>query len=281
MFAAVGDTLTFTAGRAHGARGARPDRRRGGRRSPTISCSRPAARSPSASRVSSSGASCCPSGCRSPPASAAARPMRRRRCGFWRAPTASRSMIPALLDAARATGADVPVCLDPRPRVMRGIGDVLSAPLDAAAAAGGAGQSGRGGADQGRVRASSRAAPSHAVRASACDAKRSRADRAGYLAYICRAQTNDLEPPAIALQPVDRRRARGAARARRLPARAHVGLGRDLLRPVRFEACGRHGGGGAAQAHAGWWVRATTLGTHDPKWDAGSATKLDSLTWSG
>ena len=28
------------------------------------------------------------------------------------------------------TGADVPVCLDPRPRVMRGIGDVLSDPLD-------------------------------------------------------------------------------------------------------------------------------------------------------
>jgi 4-diphosphocytidyl-2-C-methyl-D-erythritol kinase len=31
--------------------------------------------------------------------------------------------------AARATGADVPVCVDPRPRVMRGIGDILSAPL--------------------------------------------------------------------------------------------------------------------------------------------------------
>ncbi|HXW23379.1 MAG TPA: 4-(cytidine 5'-diphospho)-2-C-methyl-D-erythritol kinase, partial [Xanthobacteraceae bacterium] len=31
--------------------------------------------------------------------------------------------------AARATGADVPVCLDPRPRVMRGIGEILSAPL--------------------------------------------------------------------------------------------------------------------------------------------------------
>ena len=31
--------------------------------------------------------------------------------------------------AARATGADVPVCLDPRPRFMRGIGDILSAPL--------------------------------------------------------------------------------------------------------------------------------------------------------
>jgi 4-diphosphocytidyl-2-C-methyl-D-erythritol kinase len=34
-----------------------------------------------------------------------------------------------LHDAARATGADVPVCLDPRVRLMRGIGDVLSAPL--------------------------------------------------------------------------------------------------------------------------------------------------------
>jgi 4-diphosphocytidyl-2-C-methyl-D-erythritol kinase len=32
--------------------------------------------------------------------------------------------------AARATGADVPVCLDPRPRLMRGIGEILSAPLD-------------------------------------------------------------------------------------------------------------------------------------------------------
>ena len=34
------------------------------------------------------------------------------------------------MQAARATGADVPVCLDPRPRLMRGIGDVLSDPLD-------------------------------------------------------------------------------------------------------------------------------------------------------
>jgi 4-diphosphocytidyl-2-C-methyl-D-erythritol kinase len=36
---------------------------------------------------------------------------------------------PRLYDAARATGADVPVCLDPRSRLMRGIGDILSAPL--------------------------------------------------------------------------------------------------------------------------------------------------------
>jgi 4-diphosphocytidyl-2-C-methyl-D-erythritol kinase len=34
-----------------------------------------------------------------------------------------------IIDAARATGADIPVCLDPRPRMMRGIGDILSAPV--------------------------------------------------------------------------------------------------------------------------------------------------------
>jgi 4-diphosphocytidyl-2-C-methyl-D-erythritol kinase len=32
-------------------------------------------------------------------------------------------------EAARATGADIPVCLDPRPRAMRGIGEILSPPM--------------------------------------------------------------------------------------------------------------------------------------------------------
>ncbi len=36
---------------------------------------------------------------------------------------------PRLMAAARDTGADVPVCLDPRPRTMEGIGDRLSPPL--------------------------------------------------------------------------------------------------------------------------------------------------------
>ena len=35
-----------------------------------------------------------------------------------------------LAAAALAVGADVPVCLDSRPRIMRGVGDELSAPLD-------------------------------------------------------------------------------------------------------------------------------------------------------
>jgi 4-diphosphocytidyl-2-C-methyl-D-erythritol kinase len=36
---------------------------------------------------------------------------------------------PRLHEAARASGADVPVCLEPRPRLMCGIGERLSAPL--------------------------------------------------------------------------------------------------------------------------------------------------------
>ncbi len=39
---------------------------------------------------------------------------------------------PRLHQAARATGADVPVCFDPQPRWMRGVGEVLSAPLSLA-----------------------------------------------------------------------------------------------------------------------------------------------------
>ena len=36
---------------------------------------------------------------------------------------------PRLWAAARATGADVPVCLDPRARMMRGVGDLIGPPL--------------------------------------------------------------------------------------------------------------------------------------------------------
>jgi 4-diphosphocytidyl-2-C-methyl-D-erythritol kinase len=36
----------------------------------------------------------------------------------------------ALIEAARATGADVPVCLSPRARLMAGIGEILGPPVD-------------------------------------------------------------------------------------------------------------------------------------------------------
>ena len=54
---------------------------------------------------------------------------RRRRCGCWPAPTASSSTTGGCSRSRAGIGADVPVCVDPRPRRMRGIGEMLSAPL--------------------------------------------------------------------------------------------------------------------------------------------------------
>ena len=153
VFAGVGDALTLRAGPRARADRARADRR-GGRRDWRQSGAQGRARARRAGcrpRARPLRAVEAPAGRRR--AWAAARPMPRRRCGCSRAPTASRSTIHACMQAARATGADVPVCLDPRPRMMRGIGDILSDPLDLPRLARRAGQSGRGGADQGRVRA--------------------------------------------------------------------------------------------------------------------------------
>jgi len=105
-----------------------------------------------------------------------------------------------VLDAARATGADVPVCLDPRPRVMRGIGEILSVPLglpalpavlvnprvpvptkDVFARLGLASGERRG-------------------EASEIDAGGLK-DRDALIRYLA-TQPNDLEPPARTLQPV-------------------------------------------------------------------------------
>jgi 4-diphosphocytidyl-2-C-methyl-D-erythritol kinase len=105
-----------------------------------------------------------------------------------------------VMAAARATGADVPVCLDPRPRVMRGIGDVLSGPLDlpllpAVLVNPGVPVPtkdvfGKLGLAKGETRGA----------ASEIDPGRLK-ERAALIAYL-ESQPNDLEAPAIAIQPV-------------------------------------------------------------------------------
>jgi 4-diphosphocytidyl-2-C-methyl-D-erythritol kinase len=105
-----------------------------------------------------------------------------------------------LMAAARATGADVPVCLDPRPRVMRGIGDKLSPPLDLPALPAVLVNPGvpvptkpvfvRLGLAPGEVRGTT----------SEVDVGRLK-ERDELIAYL-RSQPNDLEAPAVAIQPV-------------------------------------------------------------------------------
>lgn len=161
-----------------------------------------------------------------------------------------------LMQAARVIGADVPVCLDPRSRMMRGIGDILSDPLQLpalhavlvnpgvrvptgevfAAVDAAAGKDGQGALDESML-----------PRA-----------RDGLIAVLAE-HGNDLEPPAISLQPAiatvltSLRRLRGCALARM------SGSGATCF--------GLFGSARAAAAAAkelrarqpAWWVRATIL----------------------
>jgi 4-diphosphocytidyl-2-C-methyl-D-erythritol kinase len=170
---------------------------------------------------------------------------------------------PRVHDAARATGADIPVCLDPRPRVMRGIGEILSAPATLpqlgiviihpgfALTTGpvfkalglAPGQFHRNGGVPG-------AAPSHGTPPQ---------QRDQLLAWLA-SERNDLEAPAIATAPA-------VADVLRIIA------GLPGCRLARMSgsgsACfGLFDGGDTAQAAAtqaaaaqpSWWVRAGTLG---------------------
>jgi 4-diphosphocytidyl-2-C-methyl-D-erythritol kinase len=103
-----------------------------------------------------------------------------------------------LCEAARVTGADVPVCLDPRPRLMSGIGNLLSPPLDLPRLA--------AVLVNPRVAVPTKgvfeklAAP-RVVLAAKVSEDYPPTDRAGLIEYLA-ARGNDLEAPAIVLQPV-------------------------------------------------------------------------------
>lgn len=105
-----------------------------------------------------------------------------------------------LMDAARATGADVPVCLDPRPRVMRGIGDALSPPLDLPALPAVLVNPGVPVPTKGVFARLGLAPGEKRGVATEIDPSRLKS-RDALIAYL-KSQPNDLEPPARALQPV-------------------------------------------------------------------------------
>ena len=198
-----------------------------------ISCSRPRMRSRPKSPISSSAASRSTSVCRWRRDWAADRPMPAPRSACWPAPIGSSSMITRLQKVARRLGADVPVCVDPRPRRMRGIGEVLSRAAGDAEARGGAGQPGRRGADQGRVRDArpqARRRRTSAGEGAGAAARRRRPDRVPRRGAQ-RSRARRHQAPAG-----DRAGARGAAQEPRLPTCPHVGLGRDLLWAVHLSA---------------------------------------------
>jgi 4-diphosphocytidyl-2-C-methyl-D-erythritol kinase len=107
---------------------------------------------------------------------------------------------PHLQAAARATGADVSVCLDPRPRLMRGIGEQLSQPLALPQLPAVLVNPGVALASKdvfaGLKASAQMAAPFDLVAAIA------KLESRDQLLHMLQTQPNDLEAPAIILQPV-------------------------------------------------------------------------------
>jgi 4-diphosphocytidyl-2-C-methyl-D-erythritol kinase len=107
---------------------------------------------------------------------------------------------PRLAAAARATGADVPICFDPRPRLMRGIGERLSEPLPLPQLPAVLVNPGVALATKhvfaGLNASIQMAAPFDLVAAIA------KLESRDQLLQMLQTQPNDLEAPAIALQPV-------------------------------------------------------------------------------
>jgi 4-diphosphocytidyl-2-C-methyl-D-erythritol kinase len=161
-----------------------------------------------------------------------------------------------LRDAARATGADVPVCLDLQGRIMRGIGEILSAPLALPRLPAVLVNPGVALATRevfSKLQPLSRRGPP------APNDDTVPLDREGYFSYL-RQRPNDLESPAMQIEPA-------------------VGAALAALRTILDCRLARMSGSGATcfglfdsmraataaaralrKQHPGWWIRATTIG---------------------
>jgi 4-diphosphocytidyl-2-C-methyl-D-erythritol kinase len=157
-----------------------------------------------------------------------------------------------IAEAARLTGADVPVCLDPRPRVMRGIGEILSAPLALTPLP--------------AVLVNPRVSvPTRDVfvklAAKPLSSPPSRIAGEGSLSFDrIVAGRNDLEPPAVAIQPVIAEvlaalRATAQCRLARMS-----GSGATCFALYATAGSAADAARSLSAAHPSWWVRATTLG---------------------
>ena len=165
---------------------------------------------------------------------------------------------PRLMQAARATGADVPVCLDPRPRLMRGIGEILSPPLVLPALPGLLVNPGvpvptkdvfaRLGLASGERRGAT----------SEIDPARLK-DRDALIAYLS-SQPNDLEAPAVALQPVIAAVLAAIAQQDGCLIARMSGSGATCFGLFASDAAAAAAAKGLRAAYPGWWVAPTPFG---------------------
>jgi len=164
---------------------------------------------------------------------------------------------PRLAAAARATGADVPVCLDPRPHLMRGIGEILSAPIGLPRLP--------------AVLINPRVAvPTKDVFVRLAAPRIVRlppdepddcppADRAALISYL-RDRTNDLEPPAIALTPVIAEVLNALQRLAGVRLARMSGSGATCFALFDQLKAAAAAGRALLAQYPQWWVRAAMLG---------------------
>ena len=164
---------------------------------------------------------------------------------------------PLIYAAARATGADVPVCVDPRSRLMRGIGEILSGPLKLPALQGVLVNPGVALATK-MVFAGWKGALTPTMPAdSAVLAAMTKRDQ---LIRFLNNQANDLELPALALAPAIAdvltalRNQHGCELARM------SGSGSTCFAVFASAVEAIKAAEKIHAAHPQWWVRATALG---------------------
>lgn len=166
---------------------------------------------------------------------------------------------PRLTAAARDTGADVPVCLDPKPRTMRGRGDVLSPPLAMPALHAVLVNPGAALATRDVFAAFDAAMDVRSRPLPAVQDMPATADADRWLAVVA-AAGNDLEGAAVALQPaiadvLSALRATAGCRLARMSGSGATCFGLYSAADAA-DAAAR----GLQTRHPGWWIRATRLG---------------------
>ncbi len=161
-----------------------------------------------------------------------------------------------VLDAARATGSDVPVCLEPRARWMCGTGDILSAPVTMPRVFGVLANPAVPLATRDVFNALS--APQDGGRAGGALPAVPGA-RKEFISFVA-AHRNDLEAPAIRLAPIIDdvlillREQPGCALARM------SGSGSTCFGIFATRSAAVFAARAVADMHPNWWVRTTELG---------------------
>jgi 4-diphosphocytidyl-2-C-methyl-D-erythritol kinase len=163
---------------------------------------------------------------------------------------------PRLRKAARALGADVPVCLDPKPRLMRGIGEILSAPLripkiPAVLVNPGVALS---------TRDVFKRYDRRTHRAKTSRKFKSPPRKLSALIAMLASENNDLEPAAIALAPAVEE---VLAMLRNLPScrlARMSGAGTTCFGIFATARAAKAAARKLKASHPRWWVRTTTLG---------------------